>query len=75
MPLVASCRPIQTIELWRIPADGGQPQEVGLAMDRLRHLRVHPDGRRIAFTAGRQTGEMWVMENFLPKPEVAKAEQ
>jgi len=62
----------QTIELWRIPADGGQPQEVGLAMDQLRSLRVHPDGRRIAFTAGRRKAEMWVLENFLPEQKVAQ---
>ena len=64
----------QTIELWRIPADGGQPQEVGLAMDRLRSLRVHPDGRRIAFTAGRGKTEMWVLENFLSGQKVAQME-
>ena len=30
-------------------------------------LSVHPDGRRIAFTAGTPVrSEVWVMENFLP---------
>jgi len=29
-------------------------------------LRTHPDGRRLAFVAGRHKTEVWVMENFLP---------
>jgi hypothetical protein len=41
----------------------------------IRHVRVHPDGRRIAFTAGGVKLEIWVLENFLPKPEVAQAEK
>ena len=57
----------QTCELWRIPAEGGEPQKLGLAMDGLSELRVHPDGRRIVFTAGKQSAEVWVMENFLPE--------
>jgi Tol biopolymer transport system component len=58
---------VQKYELWRIPAEGGTPQKVGLAMGSLRDMRVHPDGRRIAFTADEPTrSEVWVMENFLP---------
>ena len=57
----------QKCELWRIPVEGGEPQSLGLAMDRLLHLCVHPDGQRIAFTAGNASAEIWVMENFLPE--------
>jgi Tol biopolymer transport system component len=36
-------------------------------------MRVHPDGRRIAFTADEPTqSEVWVMENFLPPAEGSK---
>ena len=59
-------------ELWRIPAEGGEPQKLGLAMDRLGDLRVHPDGRLIAFTAGKASAEIWVMENFLPEEKPQK---
>ncbi len=55
-------------QLWRLPAQGGEPEQLDLAMDGLRDLRVHPDGRRLAFTAGRNRQEIWVMENFLPPP-------
>jgi hypothetical protein len=58
-------------ELWRISSEGGQPQKLELAMDSLRDLRMHPDGRHIAFVAGRHKGEVWVMENFLPRTKAA----
>lgn len=58
-----------TFGLWRVPAQGGKAQKVDLAMEGLRHVRVHPDGKRIAFAAGQLAinPEVWVMENFLPK--------
>ena len=57
--------------LWRLPAEGGEPQAVGIAMDGLRDLSLRPDGRSIAFTAGWPSTELWVMENFLPSPTLA----
>jgi hypothetical protein len=39
------------------------------------HLRVHPDGRQVAFTAhGPQPDktEIWALENFLPPLDEAK---
>jgi Tol biopolymer transport system component len=62
----------RTTEVWRISASGGEPEQVGIAMDRLRGLRVHPDGQRIAFTAGAPEMEIWVMDNFLPTAQTAK---
>jgi Tol biopolymer transport system component len=62
----------QTCELWRIPAEGGEPQKLGLAMERIDNLRVHPDGKRIAFVAGQYRAEVWVMENFLPEEKSKK---
>ncbi|MFC1718588.1 hypothetical protein ACFL6S_33340, partial [Candidatus Poribacteria bacterium] len=52
--------------LWRIAVEGGEPQNLGLTMKH--SLSLHPDGRRIAFTApGSGHGaEVWAMENFLP---------
>ena len=58
------------VELWRISAEGGAPQRVGLAMNRLSHLRFHPDGQRIVFDAvdaRPENNEVWVMEHFLPE--------
>jgi len=56
-------------EVWRVPADGGAAIKLELPrMESLRELRVHPDGRRLAFTAGVGAAEVWVMENLWPKP-------
>jgi Tol biopolymer transport system component len=55
----------EPLELWRVPAEGGEPQKL-LAMDGLRHISIHPDGQRIVFTGGKAVSEVWVMENFLP---------
>jgi Tol biopolymer transport system component len=61
-------------EVWRTPVEGGEPQKLDLAMTQLMHLRMHPSGRKIAFTASirPQTSEIWVMENFLPKAQDKK---
>ena len=56
-------------EFWRVAADGGAPQNLGLKMEaRVPYgLSVHPDGTRIAFTAGtEQRREVWVLKDFLP---------
>jgi Tol biopolymer transport system component len=52
--------------LWRVVLDGGEPVPVGLEIDAMQDLRLHPDGRRLAFAAGSSSVEVWVMENFLP---------
>ena len=55
-------------EVWRVPADGGGAVKLDLPrMESLRELRVHPDGRRLAFTAGVGAAEVWVMENLWPR--------
>jgi Tol biopolymer transport system component len=56
----------QPFELWRVPVGGGTPQKTGIAMQGLRHLRIHPDDERIIFGAGQIKDETWVLENFLP---------
>lgn len=60
------------LELWGVPAEGGEARKLGLAMEGLRDLRVHPDGRRIVFGAGQPRAEVWVMENFLPAVKAAR---
>ena len=59
----------QRFELWCIPAKGGEPLKSGIAMEGLRHLRVHPDGQRIVFDGGHIQDEVWVLEDFLPEPK------
>lgn len=51
--------------LWRVPASGGAPQHTGLEAVGLRDVHISPDGTRITFTAGAETGDIRVMDNFL----------
>ena len=61
-----------TIELWRVAADGGEPRKIGVTVKRMSQLSIHPDGRRLAFSAGRNNDEVWMMENFLPALEESR---
>ncbi len=57
-------------ELMRVPAEGGEPEKLGISMSGISYLSIHPDGRQIAFSSPGETKrppEIWVMENFLPK--------
>ncbi len=55
-------------ELCRVSAAGGRAQVLGLETNEGARISVHPDGRRIAYTGGKTNQEVWVMEDFLPRP-------
>jgi Tol biopolymer transport system component len=60
--------------LWRVPAAGGEPEQIGISMPgQLDHPELSPDGRRITFAVF-DTGasEVWTLENFLPAPSAKK---
>jgi Tol biopolymer transport system component len=60
-------------ELWQIPVEGGKPRNLGITnQGPIADLRVHPDGKRVAFTNARLGGDVWVIENFVPKTEAKK---
>lgn len=50
---------------WVVPAEGGEvrPLELMEGLD-ARGMKLHPDGRRLAFMAGERRGELWVMEGL-----------
>jgi Tol biopolymer transport system component len=50
-------------ELWIVRAAGGSPRKL-FAFDGLWSVAAHPDNRRIAFMAGEERYEMWVMEGL-----------
>ena len=57
------------LDLYRVSVEDGKAEKLDLAMTRLRHISVHPDGQRIAFSsmgANPDQSQIWVMENFLP---------
>ncbi|MFC1530317.1 hypothetical protein ACFL6R_06340 [Gemmatimonadota bacterium] len=55
-------------EIWRVPADGGDPVIVEEKIPDCSYYIFHPDGRQIAFQRRPEIKpiELWVMENFLP---------
>jgi len=54
-----------SLSLWEYPIDGGAPVSLGLTMLHLRDVAVHPDGHRIAFTAGLTSLEVWVVDHVV----------
>jgi Tol biopolymer transport system component len=55
-------------ELFRVPAEGGEPQSTGLAEKGLSLISPHPDGSHIAYTVGQYLRiDIWTLENFLKK--------
>jgi Tol biopolymer transport system component len=62
-----------TQELWRIPVDGGAPIRLELTpAPNSGGFSLHPDGGRVAYTAGRGSREVWVLENFLSSLKASK---
>jgi hypothetical protein len=56
------------VALWRVRADGGEPRPTGLVQPHLRSVSVHPHSGRVAFTAGTERYEVWVLEGASPEP-------
>ena len=52
-------------QLWQIPAAGGTPKRLAADLPFINSISVHPDGRRLAVSAGSANYEVWVMENLL----------
>lgn len=55
--------------LYRVPVQGGQPEEIALQRRFWDRVSVHPDGQRIAFCSQLNydsDADVWVIKNFLP---------
>lgn len=65
--IVFASREREKNNYWIIPSSGGTPARLELEkISASNSLRIHPDGRRIAFNSGSRTNEVWALENFLP---------
>jgi Tol biopolymer transport system component len=53
--------------LWRISAIGGVPSSIETGVPVLHAIRFHPDGRRVAFDAGRRGAEIRALTVFFPR--------
>ena len=55
--------------LWRVPLNGGTPEQTIVSMPGISSPAVTPDGRRLFFAANDAApNEVWELENYLPKP-------
>lgn len=55
-----------TRSLWRLSLDAGVAEPLGLAMEGLSDVRLHPDGQRVMFAAGLEGDyQLWAMQDFL----------
>jgi len=71
--IIAQARNAASSEIWRVPAQGGTPLKLDLSVPKMESFTLHPDNRRFAFRVNEGSkSELWVMENFLPPPKVAK---
>ena len=61
----------ESSELLLVPIDGTTPLKLDVDVSELAapQISIHPDGKRLAFTAGREITDVWVLENFLPSPK------
>ena len=54
--------------VWRVNIKTGKAEDTGIGASGLRHLRVHPDGHRIAFAVANSGFEIWAMDGLLKRP-------
>ena len=59
-------------EVWRVPIEGGQTRKLELPANWHGIARLHPDGKRIAFAAGKAQAEVWVIESLTVKPQTGQ---
>lgn len=81
--LVSPFDAAEKLMLWRVPTEGGGPEELGELLVGIPYgLSIHPDGLRIAIAASPPAGDaaraeetIWVLENFLPSPPTERYRQ
>jgi len=65
--IIAEATGTASSEIWRVPAQGGTPLKLDLAVPKMNDFTLNPDNRRFAFSVDEGSkSELWVMENFLP---------
>jgi Tol biopolymer transport system component len=55
-------------EIWRVPAAGGEPEQIGIRTGWMKHLSVRPDGRQIALSVVAGETEVWSFRELPQAP-------
>lgn len=64
---------LTNLELYRVSSQGGIPEPTGLINEGLQNFSIHPESKKIAFSAFIQPKlEFWVLENVFAEKEEAK---
>jgi Tol biopolymer transport system component len=54
-------------QMWYIPVNGGTPHGVGISMPLLESISLDPSGKRVGFTGGSSTAQIWEIKNLFPQ--------
>jgi Tol biopolymer transport system component len=59
-------------EIWSIAVDGSGAQPLGIALNTLADLDLHPDGKQLVFTNGEWRDEIWVLKNLFGQVKASR---
>jgi Tol biopolymer transport system component len=59
-------------EMMSISAEGGEPQRLGIGLQDLFFLELHPDGTQVAFNNWRGEDQLWVLKNLFPAAKASR---
>ena len=58
----------ESIQIWKVPIDGSAPAHIDYPEMRMAQTRLSPEGQTIAFTSGRVTSKIFVLESLPHSP-------
>jgi len=59
-------------DIFTIPAEGGEPQPLGIGLHVPYYLNIHPDGKQIAFVDEQWNNQLWVLKNLFSQAKPAR---
>jgi Tol biopolymer transport system component len=63
---------VPTREMFVLPAEGGEPDPLGIGLHDLYFLNLHPDGKEIVFADEQWNNQLWVLANLFGRHEARR---
>jgi Tol biopolymer transport system component len=63
---------IPASEIYSVPAEGGEPQPLGIKLHDLYFLSLHPDGKQLVFADEQWNNQLWVLKNLFPAAKASR---